>query len=171
MCLEDAEIEEILRLDKKGEENKSVLLKPSAERRPSVNFAPLPDDALPDDIPDESELSHKEGASVDDIADGLNQLDVNKGPSLPKKVESIKLVEGPVGAQPFSVENERKALTNAAAHLDAWMKAHPTTISDDEVRVERVCESMRMERERERYISIIIINILKQSKTIISNFL
>jgi hypothetical protein len=114
-----------------------------------VNFAPLPDDALPEDVPDESESPHKEGASsVDDIADGLNQLDVTKGPSSPKKVESVKLVvEGPVGAQPLSVENERKALTNAAAHLDAWMKAHPTTISDDEVRVERVCESMRIERD------------------------
>jgi len=135
MCLEDAEIEEILRLDKNGQENKPVL-KPSAERRPSVNFAPLPDDALPEDVPDESESSSKEGGSVDDIADGLNQLDVKKEPS--PKVESIKLVEGPVGAQPLSVENERKALTNAAAHLDAWMKAHPTTISDDEVHVGRV---------------------------------
>ncbi len=40
---------------------------------------------------------------------------------------------GPLGTVPVSAENERAALLGAAGCLDAWLKAHPTSIQQDEV--------------------------------------
>lgn len=108
--MEESEIEEALI---KGKEE-SKPLKPSAQRRPSVAF-------VGDDVPD------SKAASVDVKA--FERLDITESNETEMKPRPL------FGTSPISVGNERKALIGAAAKLDQWMKARPTSISQDEVSI------------------------------------
>lgn len=121
MALEEEEVEAVL----KKEQDSNKLLKPSAQRRPSVKF-----------VEGDVDIAANDSASNSDIDPAFKHLDINE--TCDEKIttendEKPPPPPPPFGTTPINVENERCALIRTAARLDQWMKAHPTSVSQDEV--------------------------------------
>eukprot|EP00615_Pteridomonas_danica_P012859 CAMPEP_0114327990 /NCGR_PEP_ID=MMETSP0101-20121206/117_1 /TAXON_ID=38822 ORGANISM="Pteridomonas danica, Strain PT" /NCGR_SAMPLE_ID=MMETSP0101 /ASSEMBLY_ACC=CAM_ASM_000211 /LENGTH=315 /DNA_ID=CAMNT_0001457181 /DNA_START=140 /DNA_END=1087 /DNA_ORIENTATION=+ len=97
-------------------------LKSSALRRPSVKFD---SSAAPS-----ADAGDKETDEAQHTLDGLR---IDHEPQTTKQSMTPLL---PLGASPISLENERLALITAVGRLDAWLRAHSTTISQDQEMME-----------------------------------